>query len=89
MYTVYQRVLNDLLMTRLYRNRMIWLLAHPLTPVSQSDPRHTGRLRNRDHKLTGVVEGGLRGAGSSDRKKVWSSINHSILSAVYIIQSFL
>jgi hypothetical protein len=63
---------------------MIWLLAHHLHffPVRNLDRRHTGRMRKRDNFLTG--EGG-RGGGeepteSYDRKKPWSSINHSILS---------
>jgi hypothetical protein len=56
----------------------------PSPPASQLDCRHTGRLRNRDNLLTG---GGGRGAESYDRKKAWSSINHSILYALY--QRFL
>ncbi len=35
---------------------MIWLLAPPLSPVSQLGRRHIGRLRKRDNLLTG--EGG-------------------------------
>ncbi len=45
--------------TKLSRDRMIWLLAHPLpqSPVRSSTP-HTERLRNWDNLLTG--EGGER-----------------------------
>ncbi len=63
---------------------MIWLLAHP-PPVSKLDRRHTGKLRKRDNLLLGGGRGkGGRGwarAESYDRKKAWSSRNHSILSA--------
>jgi hypothetical protein len=47
----HQSVLNDLLMTRLSRRRMIWLLPHHLLPppVSKLEQRHTGRLRKRDN----------------------------------------
>jgi hypothetical protein len=56
---------------------MIFLLPHPLPFL-----RHTGRLRKRDNLLTGQGEGSGRGAESYDGKKSWSSINHSILSAL-------
>jgi hypothetical protein len=46
------------------------------------DRRHTRRLRKRDNLLTREREGVGRGADSCDRKKVWSSINHSILSVL-------
>jgi hypothetical protein len=38
---------------------MIWLLVHPLPPLSKicSNRRHTGRLRKRDNLLTGEREG--------------------------------
>ncbi len=42
-----QRVLNDLLRTRLSRGRIIWLLAHPFLPLS--------RQRKRDNLLKGGV----------------------------------
>jgi hypothetical protein len=50
------------------------------SPVSKLDRRHTGRLKKKDNLLS-EEGGGRRGAESYDRKKVWSSINHSILSA--------
>ncbi len=72
-----QRVMNDLKTSKLSRGRMIWLLPHPLPLL-----RHTGRLRKKDNLLTGQGEGSGRGAESYDGKKSWSSINHSILSAL-------
>jgi hypothetical protein len=60
-------------------SRLYDLAPHPpRPPVSKLDPRHTGRLRKRDNLLPG--ERGGRAAKSYDRKKAWSSINHSILS---------
>jgi hypothetical protein len=55
---------------------------HSLTPspVNKLDRRHTGRLRKRDSLMAG--KGGGLGAESYDCKKAWSSVNHSILSAV-------
>ncbi len=52
-----QRVLNDLLKTRLSRRRMILLPptlspTRPPSPVSKLGGRHTGRLRKRDNLLT-------------------------------------
>ncbi len=32
---------------------MIWLLPHPLSPVSKLDRRRTGRLRKKDKLLAG------------------------------------
>jgi hypothetical protein len=61
-------------------DRLIWLLAHPLSipPLSKLERRHTGRLR--DNLLKGGKRGGGgRGAKSYDDKKAWSSINHSKL----------
>jgi hypothetical protein len=62
---------------------MIWLLPtpSPLSPVSELDRRHTGRLRKRDNLLTGVGEGGGGEANSyaKEENRKWSSINHSIL----------
>ncbi len=52
-------------MARLYRGRIIWLLAQPIppSPVSKLDRRHTcGRLRKRDNLLT--REGGREWAKS-------------------------
>jgi len=49
-----QRVFNDLYRARLSRGSMIWLLAHPLTPL---DRGHTEKLRKRDKLLMGA-EGG-------------------------------
>jgi hypothetical protein len=67
-----------------FRRRMIWLLAHPLlhppSLVSKLDRRHTGELRKRDNLPTREGEG--RGAKSYDGERVWSSINHSVLSAL-------
>ncbi len=74
-FYIYQRVLNDLLY------RMIWLLFHPLSPstVNRRDRRHTGKTE----KEWQVADGRGGGAESYDRKKAWSSINHSILSGLY------
>jgi hypothetical protein len=45
------------------------------------DRRHTGRLRKRDNLLTREgAEGDVRGAELYDRKRAWSSINHSLHS---------
>ncbi len=72
------RTMNDLWRAMLFRRPMIWFLAPALLPsVSWFDPRHTGRLRKRDNLMTGEGE---RGAESFKRKKVWSYVNHSILS---------
>jgi hypothetical protein len=57
----------------------IWLLSP--TPVSKLDQQNAGRLRKR-----GGGRGG-RGAESYERKKAWFSLNHSTLSACYILQS--
>jgi hypothetical protein len=53
----------------------------PLLSVYKLVRRRTGRLRKRDKLLTGE---GRKGGGpeSYDRKKAWSSINHSILSGL-------
>ncbi len=58
---------------------MIRLIASS-SPGSKLDRRQTGKLRKRDKLLTGEGEWGRRGAGPCDRKKAWSSINHSTLS---------
>jgi hypothetical protein len=51
-------------------------------PVSKLDRRYTGILRKRDNLLTGEGGKGVsEGPITYDRKNVWSSINHSILSA--------
>jgi hypothetical protein len=67
-------------------NLMIRQKVHPLPPSLQSVSstgntqedweRETTRKRKRDGK------GGGRGAQSSDRKKAWPSINHSIPSVL-------
>jgi hypothetical protein len=64
------------------RGRMIRLHAQtlPPSPISKLDRRHIGRLRKRGNLLKEEGEGGGRGAESCERKKAWSSINHSILS---------
>jgi hypothetical protein len=51
----------------------------PKSPVSMPDRRQAGRLRKRATCWRQRGEGG-RGSESYDRKKAWSSINHSILS---------
>ncbi len=58
------------------------LAPSPHHPVSKLARRHTGRLRNRDNLLTGDggEEFGL--AEAYNRKKAFSSTNHSILSGV-------
>ncbi len=56
----------------------------PPSLVIKLDRRHTGRLRKRVNLLTG--EGG--GAKSCDAKKAWSSINHSIVSSLYLPTCF-
>ncbi len=62
----------------LARSRMIWLLPlPPPSPVSKLSPFPRLPVCRRSSSLT-VVGGG--GAKSYDNKKVWSSINHSILS---------
>jgi hypothetical protein len=52
--------------------------------VRKLNRRHTGRLRERDDILTGERGGGGGGAKSCERKKTWSSINHSTLSDVFV-----
>jgi hypothetical protein len=81
-YSLSQRVLNGLQMTRLSRRRMIRLLPHPVPTISEIDRRHTGRMRKRDILLTEKGGGGGGGAQSCDGEKAWSSINHSILSGL-------
>ena len=91
-YWAGQRVLNDLLRARLSRGgRMIWLLAYPLPPlpsVSSTDDS----LEDRGNLLTGEKKRGKRGGQGEklnhNRKKAWSSINHSVLSGqalVYVV----
>jgi hypothetical protein len=62
------------------REDRLWTL--DWTYVSKLDRRHTGQLRKRGNLLTG--EGGRGWAWNRniryDLKKVWSSINHSVLS---------
>jgi hypothetical protein len=52
------------------------------SPVRKLERRHTGRLRKRDNVLKGEGEEGRGGAKSYDGEKAWSSIIHSILSAI-------
>ncbi len=71
-----QRVLNYLKMVRLSSGRMIWLLPHPLPLLScqyKLDRRHTRRLRKREKVVSEEPN------DTNDRKKAWSSANHSIL----------
>jgi hypothetical protein len=49
--------------------------------------RHTVRLRMSDNLLTGEGGGGGAGAKSYDHKKVWSSINHPLLSGGLVYSS--
>ncbi len=52
----------------------------PFSPVRKLDRRRRGRLRKRLKLLTGDWRKGVgRPAKSYDRKKAWSSINHSLL----------
>ncbi len=51
----------------------------PLSSVSSTMRRLTGRLRKRNNFLTGGGGEG-EGAKSYDGEKAWSSLNHSILS---------
>ncbi len=71
-----QRVLNDLLKTRLSRRRRIWLLFHSLSRQqlsSQSSCCQPSLL---------LWGGDVGGAKSYDDETAWSSINHSILSDI-------
>jgi hypothetical protein len=78
-----QRELNDV-EGQVFKWPYDSVLAQPFppSPVSKLDRRHTGRLRKRDNLLTREIKGVGRGADSCDRKKAWSSINHSILSVL-------
>ncbi len=59
-------------------------LSSPLPVSKLIDRRHKERLGKRDNLLTGEVgEEGGRGAKSHDRKKAWTSVNHSILNGTY------
>jgi hypothetical protein len=69
-----QGVSNELQMTRLTHDRMIWLRPHPLPLSRQLARRHTRRLRMRDNMLTGENGRGGGGAKSYDDEKAWSSI---------------
>ncbi len=62
---------------RFSRGLLIWFIAHPLPPP----PLPSESLTNdtQDEKERQLAHG--RGARSFDRKKAWSSINRSILSA--------
>ncbi len=51
----------------------------PLPPLPSVSRPATHRKTDKDRQLADGSEGG-RGAESYDRKKAWSSINHSILS---------
>ncbi len=65
--------------TRLPCGHMIWLLANPLSLQQVVSLSQYSCLSSVERG----VEGG-RGAKSYDRKTIWSSINHSILSAVNV-----
>jgi hypothetical protein len=62
--------------------------SYGLVPRPLTSPLHVRklyhRLRKRDNLLTGRGGWGGRGAESFDRKKTWSSINHSILSGPFL-----
>jgi hypothetical protein len=65
---------------------MIWLLAHPTTPHPSAVSKLylTHEKTEKDRHISGWKEGGGgagKGAESYDRKKAWSSVKHSILSA--------
>jgi hypothetical protein len=90
--SVGQRVLNDLWRAMLSRGRMIWLLAHPFPPLP-SESSTGDKQEDRERETSCWREGGEgwggRGAESYDRKKAWSSINHSILSCVRVTVNML
>ncbi len=72
-----QRVLNDLLRTRLSRCRMIWLLLHilPLSPVGKLTIFLSLPVRSRSSLLTGRRgDGQDMGGGEApyDGEKAWS-----------------
>ncbi len=79
------QVLNDLQRARLSCGRMIRLHTHPIHPpspvsilslfLSLPECRRSSSLREEGGR-------GGRGAESYDRKKAWSSINHSVLSGL-------
>ncbi len=86
----YQRILNDLQRTRIFRGRMIWLLPNslPTSPVSKLDRRHTWRLWKRDtHNLLTREGGGGRGGGGEEQiirlERSPVLYNHSVLSPGY------
>jgi hypothetical protein len=55
--------------------------SHPPSAISKLDRRHSGKLRKKDNLPKGEWEEKVgRGSESCDRKKDWSSINHSILA---------
>jgi hypothetical protein len=59
-----------------------FLLFPPPSPVRKLDRAHTGKLRKKYILLT--KEWGGQGTKSYDGEKAWSSINQSILPALYI-----
>jgi hypothetical protein len=75
-----QRVLNDLWRTRLFRRRMIWLLAHPHLSCQQDAALSQSSCVSPVELTDGRGGRGERGAKSYDSEKAWSSINHTILS---------
>ncbi len=54
------------------------IFSTPHSPISKLDRRHTERLRKKDRLL--AWEGVGEEPNYTDRKKAWSSLNHSILS---------
>jgi hypothetical protein len=72
-------------MTRLSRRPLIWLHPHPLphSPVRKLSLYLSLPVSHRSSLLTGEEgEGGGGGAKSYDGEKVWSSVNHSMLSGI-------
>ncbi len=81
-------LLNYLQRTRLYRRLMIWLLPRPLPPSLPSVNSTCDTQEDWERETTCWRERGKEwglswGAKSYDGEKAWSSINHSILSAIH------
>jgi hypothetical protein len=85
-----RRVWNVTQRTRHSRDRMIRLLAHPLTPspVSKIDQRQTGRRRKRDNLLTSDSGKGVgKEPNDTSTRKPFPLYIHSILSAFDVQES--